>query len=133
MERVKKAVGTTRDDHIDGMVWTWKKIAAKFWDDAAPYEYLLKQYLGGKYYNLRAKENPVEVWRAFKMKAGAMAEEMINHGAHDIRSGRLITRGPAQVLRDRGEGRALHRGLHRLHLRQARQDLDQTRRRRGAD
>jgi|GEM_PF-3181788 len=100
MESVRKMIGTGRDDHIDGMVWTWKKIAARFWDDAAPYEYLLKQYLGGKYYNLKAKHNPLEVWRSFKMKAGAMAEEMINHGAFNIRNGQPITRGPGQILKD---------------------------------
>lgn len=80
----------------------WSKFKSKFSDSAAEIQYLLKSTLGDRYHSLPARLNPITVFRAYNMKAGAMAEQMLNHGVYDIRTGMGmdLSKGAVQTLRE---------------------------------
>jgi hypothetical protein len=97
---VQKTVKRPIRDTVDHIAYAFKKIAEKWYDDAAPAQWLLKKALSKNYNGLLAKENPIVLYRNYKMTAGAMAEEMVHHGVYDFRSGDTVTRGIFQILKE---------------------------------
>ncbi|NOY58903.1 MAG: DEAD/DEAH box helicase family protein [Calditrichaeota bacterium] len=101
IKEVLKDIGDSPFEHtLNSIALLYQRLRQKFVDDAAVVEWLFKKMLGANYYGLRAKENPIHIYRNFKMKAGAIADEMINNGVYDIHTGETITRGIRQILKD---------------------------------